>query len=90
MAVTLRELLDAATPGPWRAIDTGNPYRWPVNTDKVNVCTGACRDARLIALAPEMAALLLDMADALRGYTERYPHQLEAEALLARLDRIGQ
>jgi hypothetical protein len=53
-------------------------------------------DARLIALAPELAALVLDMADELRGdlcvHREACVPGCECEAkvaLLARLDRIS-
>lgn len=56
-------------------------------------------DARLIALAPELAALVLDMADALRGSghadgyecpgSEETCRACRVRALLARLDRIS-
>lgn len=91
--MTLRELLDAACPGPWATEDRPGAITLTVqNDDEDVICDAFPRDARLIALAPEMAGLLLDMADALGAilnHEERYSFD-EIEALLARLDRIGQ
>src|SRR5574337_1323014 len=64
----LRELLDAACPGPWHttdwqsdgrslAIEGGDGEDW--------IAVAFAADARLIALAPELAALCLDMGELL-------------------------
>jgi hypothetical protein len=47
-------------------------------------------DARLIALAPEMAALLADMADVISDYIDDFPQDKDwADTdLLARLDAL--
>lgn len=76
----LRELVQAATPGPWEHIvevgdewwfGDGNQARVrasddsPWNTVAVMFCRDDSPDARLIALAPELAALLADAMEAL-------------------------
>lgn len=124
--MTLRELLATATPGPWtadiRAWGDGSEYCSRIDLggqDYVETFSGhygpSPANARLIALAPEMGRLLLDMADALRDTLDyeisdlsdsawnwhgMHNHNGEQEAddcivctfeaLLARLDRIGQ
>ena len=51
----------------------------------------AIANARLIALAPELAALVLEMGDWLRNWTELNPppQGIRARELLARLDQLG-
>lgn len=90
----LRETLGAATPGPWEARDAttidsrdGREEWWNLYASGYRL--GGVefgRDARLIALAPELAALALDMGDLLRGL---YYRPAGTNALLARLDQIG-
>jgi len=73
--VTLAELLEAATPGPWSdgvgGIDgcyfvpePAHPYEREGSAHGLSLTNGA--DARLIALAPDLARLALDMGEALR------------------------
>jgi hypothetical protein len=82
----LRETLEAATPGPWRdaewgglvvEADTENPIAYHVLRD----------NARLIALAPELAALVLDMGEFIRNVCD--PTDEWESSLLARLDQLG-
>ena len=105
---TLRELLDAATPGPWKIHNwnegwvhhDGDPHNVPA-TRVFKTIFGD--DARLIALAPDLASLVLDMADALQGVVAdpeaiehpRAPSTItrgmreHMAALLARVERLG-
>lgn len=91
--MTLRELLDAASPRPWEYDDEYYVISTEV-ADAVCAMVGpadlpdVAADARLIALAPELAALVLDMADALRETGPSFAPWVDP--LLARLDRIGQ
>ena len=95
--VTLAELLAAATPGPWRDPQWGGLV---VDENENPVVHHALpRDARLIALAPDLARLALDMGEALRKRSLiDYEHGLwrtaaiperQARDLLARLDGIA-
>ena len=100
----LRDILDAATPGPWAwnsggYSDSGhplmglqnaeNPTSYPV-LDCAVLGDPEPADARLIALAPELAALVLDMGEFI---TEKFGVDgwLDdgSQALLARLDQLG-
>lgn len=82
----LRELLEATTPGEWWVHAPGVKAR-------------ALADARLISLAPELAALCLDTKALLVRILDRDHHgdfingenakPEDVAALLARLDRIG-
>jgi hypothetical protein len=110
--VTLAELLATATPGRWfydsyatvhssdlvaqDADETGVARVWG-GTSRFNGGTATNpSDARLIALAPELARLALDMGEALRKTIYSTPGwtgpdvwwKPEADALLARLERI--
>ena len=101
--MTLAELLAAATPGPWTA--WRDELYWKVDKapEGPNVCnTGRTswndteENARLIALAPDLARLALDMGEALEAvgrYLASYGDTSEAvpriEALLVRLDGIA-
>jgi len=84
----LRETLEAATPGPWAwnsggYSDSGhplmglqnaeNPTSYPV-LDCAVLGDPEPADARLIALAPELASLVLDMGEALDRYYSFAPH----------------
>ena len=95
----LRETLEAATPGPWAwnsggYSDSGhplmglqnaeNPTSYPV-LDCAVLGDPEPADARLIALAPELAALVLDMGEHIR----EHGFGAESDALLARLDQLG-
>lgn len=95
--MTLRELLDAFPQGMFVSYHEGDEDvegegEWRVlerlgeiGADQIASCTSE-KQAHLIALAPELAALVLDMADALRqvnGWDD------VVGPLLARLDRIG-
>ena len=100
----LRETLEAATPGPWEHRGLGlwggdgrcQIAGWARHT--------AAPDFDLAALAPELAAevlelrerhreamaLALDMGDYIRrGHDEAYVSSIDEEALLARLDQLG-
>lgn len=60
----LRELVDAATPGPWRADDEALcECCTDVKAPAAHVCTADMDDAPLIALAPDMARELLRLRD---------------------------
>lgn len=109
----LRKLADAASPGPWRASNVSviGPSRRAEN-GRVIARTGLTRewadewdtgieDAMLIALAPELARLAADLADALAncladiesfaeasGMLVSDPHTIRA--LLARVSRVAQ
>ena len=95
----LRDILEAATPGPWAwnsggYSDSGhplmglqnaeNPTSYPV-LDCAVLGDPEPADARLIALAPELAALVLDMGEHVR----EHGFGAESDALLARLDQLG-
>ena len=99
----LRDILDAATPGPW-VVREQAPWdvltEWeendPFPRGRLVICEHAGVDAPLIALAPELAALVLDMGEYVEA-TGRYlasmndpsPAVAQSEALLARLDQLG-
>lgn len=60
----LRELVDAATPGPWRADDESLcECCTDVTAPAAFVCTADTENAPLIALAPDMARELLRLRD---------------------------
>ena len=62
----LRELVDEATPGPWRADDVARcECCTHVEAPAASVCTADMYDAPLIALAPDMARELLCLRDGL-------------------------
>jgi hypothetical protein len=96
----LRETLDAATPGPWEAWDNHHGA-WVVEAESEIVTDSVvARSARLIALAPELAAGNLEAVERLReikadvesfaetsGILVTDPRKIDA--LLARLDQIG-
>lgn len=92
----LRDILEAATRKPWVIHNynevwvhhDGDPAGPPA-TKVAQTIFGD--DARLVALAPELAALCLDMGAVLDAFVY---HQTDAQldnarALLARLDSIG-
>ena len=77
----IRALLDAATPGPWRAGQRRHKNDWIVSSAHIGAlcelqgpsltaetCVGA--DARLIAAAPEALRLLLEVAEAARRFMD--------------------
>ena len=94
--MSLADLLNQATPGPWETLpESDDSYaigqyneRWPKPLQDGSGAFGA-DDAALIALAPDVARLLIDMADAValaRGYipsSEQFG-ALDINALLAR------
>jgi hypothetical protein len=71
------------TPGPWTAIpdDDGDEDNWYVLTEKeAAIAVGLYGpDARLIAAAPDLLAVLQDLADVSRGYLEH----MDAEDIAA-------
>lgn len=109
----LPALVSAATPGPWDAGTSrliGGPTFptiWPRGRApmcRLDLRTGVPKerndaDARLAALAPEMAALLIEARDALDGNHEYafFAHTSEPQhvedcrvcAFLERIDRLG-
>lgn len=97
----LRDILDAATPGRWQSAGVA-VYSGERFTDTHRPIAGVHTeefDATLIALAPELAALCLDMKALLVRILDRDHHgdfingenakPEDVAALLARLDRIG-
>lgn len=90
----LRELLAAATPGPWEFVASemtirGGAFRSPIAVGS-RITSIARADASLIALAPELARLVLDMGEELAAWYAIDGHRSDTTAaLLARLDRIG-
>ena len=85
----LRETLEAATPGPWTWMG-GYPQRI-TNPGAILIAEtftdpdSRAYNAELIALAPELAALVLDMGEHIR----EHGFGAESDALLARLDQLG-
>lgn len=68
----LRELVDEATPGPWRADDVARcECCTHVEAPAASVCTADMADAPLIALAPDMARELLRLRDGLEVIRDR-------------------
>lgn len=90
----LRELLEQATPGPWEFVASemtirGGAFRSPIAVGS-RITSIARADASLIALAPELARLVLDMGEELAAWYAIDGHRSDTTAaLLARLDRIG-
>ena len=91
----LRDILDAATPGPWVADEAlsepgelHNVWR-AQGSGYVAVAHDITEfaDVRLIALAPELAALVLDMGEFIRNVCDT-TNEWES-SLLARLDQLG-
>ena len=110
----LRETLEAATPGRWLvSLEDGDEWWFGGGDDgqavirpedgneweSVCVMSGDSPNARLIALAPELAALVLDMGELLLRILDRDHHgdfingenakPEDVAALLARLDQLG-
>ena len=97
----LRDILDAATPGPWTWMG-GYPQRI-TNPGAILIAEtftdpdSRAYNAELIALAPELAALCLRMGAWMRDVSEYvdstvdidHPLAVEYEELLAHLDRLG-
>lgn len=68
----LRELVDAATPGPWRADDESLcECCTDVTAPAAFVCTADMENAPLIALAPDMARELLRLRDGVEVMRDR-------------------
>lgn len=81
----LRKLLDEATPGPWAVKRDKRTWGWvdvvgpsfsvggPTRATNLSVADEAKRltDARLIALAPDLAAALLKAEEALEFYGDK-------------------
>jgi hypothetical protein len=93
--VTLPELLANATQGPWRDAEWGGLV---VDENENPVVHHALpRDAPLIALAPDLARLALDMGEELRAWLQWSVQAFGADeevspttsALLARLDALA-
>jgi hypothetical protein len=93
VTAALRALAEAATPGPWFANDDspGAQYVW----DQTGRLDARIRyqpaDARLIALAPELALLAADMGDWIATlnlvYADAATHQA-VEVFAARLHAL--
>lgn len=75
----LRKILDEATPGPWRIVpdQEGEPAQC-ITADGFDMATAwggylrAEADARLIALAPDLAAALIKAREGLEGIERTY------------------
>lgn len=77
----LEELLAKATPGPW-VVQKEPP--WVAGRTTYD-------DARLIALAPTMARLLIDMGEYVRHMEKHWGGQIAgSRELLARLDTLAE
>ena len=60
----LRELLDEATPAPWRAVEASICERCAhVRASATLVCSADMADASLIALAPQLAEEVIRLRD---------------------------
>jgi hypothetical protein len=87
----VRGILNKATPGPWPVTETrySDDYScWGTAVEPTEA------NAQLAALAPELAALVLDMGEELRRslpQDESMDHGRDPDrrALLARLDQLG-
>jgi len=99
--VSLRKLAQDATPGPWAVGKTwrnigGQKIQSIADRDGAEIGHSwfSESDARLIALAPDMAVLLADMADALREAEKILPRRFQvtfdAWQVLARFDALDQ
>jgi hypothetical protein len=73
----LRALLEAATPGPWEVSapewDRGVEYRHVYGPRELEILYQLSADAALIALAPDLARLVLEAEEAMReiaGYAD--------------------
>ena len=89
----LRELAAQATPGPWTTEELAPASSaWLIRAGTPHVAKAwAAADARLVALAPEMAALLADMADALQRLDDNKGLEMTSvAALLARYAALNQ
>ncbi len=65
--MTLAELLEAATPGPWDVSTDHQVWRWVDEDDHTPLgIFEQWDDALLASLAPDLARLALDMGEALR------------------------
>lgn len=90
----LRDLVAAATPGPWEHRVWGTPEdEWPHRRVSVGTTTGhgdavyispryghleqSVADARLIALAPELAVLCADLVEALERAAHLVSHLVQ-------------
>jgi hypothetical protein len=84
----LREMVSAATPGPMQPAPTDGRWWLVWAGDRSAFCQFVRdeADARLIALAPEMAELLADMGEWLETYYS--PVAGPRPELLARLDAL--
>ena len=85
----LRDILDAATPGIWECVHESDEAA-TIWADGFCIAQDSFRYARhadfdLMALAPELAALCLDMGEHIR----EHGFGAESDALLARLDQLG-
>jgi hypothetical protein len=96
-AERLRELVREATPGPWGwphdnalAGDFAGGYdsEWALVAAIHDAGRVTEADARLIALAPEMAALLADAVAFMRYFDTEDEISQEAQAWLTRLDAL--
>jgi hypothetical protein len=106
----LRELREAATPGPWyvegNSVFTTEPRDQYVVEEVADVVTDARTprdaDARLIALAPDLARLVEELGEALQALHERVEmdesvgiclssrvESLNAGSALAKLEALG-
>jgi hypothetical protein len=93
----LRRITEEATPAPWFAIGTSvsKPevdivewaYRDMPPADEHECVARAEANARLIALAPDLAVLVADAADLLRAEWPTW-QPYEVRAFLARVDQL--
>ena len=91
--MSLADLLNKATPGPWEVRLAHYPYSFGV-VGKQEICGLADdqeTDARLIALAPDMARLLIDMSTALEDWMSDFAAEDpgDTNALLAQFAALN-
>ena len=64
----LREMLEEATPGPWRAVEASICERCAhVRASATLVCSADMADASLIALAPQLAEEVIRLREEIAG-----------------------
>ena len=90
--MSLSRLLEQATPGPWEAAGPSSFHTAELRAPSpyngfalIKVMTNRDADLGLIALAPDMARLLIDMA----AYLERSAYLVGTDALLARFAELN-
>ena len=70
----LREILEEATPGPWRAVEASICERCAhVRASATIVCSADMADASLIALAPQLAEEVIRLREEIAALSHAEP-----------------